>query len=189
MKTILASASPRRKELLALIIPDFTIITADADETTDKTLPQDIVRHIAYKKAEAVLPLIDDDSVIISADTLVFSNGKKLGKPANDNHAQAMLKELSGAFHHVYTGFCIMKKNGEYLSSYECTEVEFDHLTDNEIADYIASREHVDKAGSYGIQGLASRFIRGIKGCYFNVVGLPIHKLYSSIKEFTPEIL
>ena len=100
-----------------------------------------------------------------------------------------MLKELSGAVHHVYTGFCIMKKSGEYLSSYECTEVEFDHLTDDEIASYISSGEHGDKAGAYGIQGIASRFIKGIKGCYFNVVGLPIHKLYSSIKEFIPEIL
>ena len=189
MRTVLASASPRRKELLSILIPEFDIITADADETTGKTLPHDIVCHIAEKKAEAVLPLISPDQVIISADTLVFAGGGRLGKPKDRADARRMLKLLSGDSHYVYTGFCIMKKDGSFITDHQSTKVTFAPMTDEEIERYIDTSDCFDKAGSYGIQGYASRHILGIEGCYFNVVGLPVNKLYTSICKFAPEIL
>lgn len=189
MNIVLASASPRRKELLSLIRPDFKVITADADETSCKLAPQDIVCDIAHKKAEAVSAKTGDDDIIISADTLVFLNNKRLGKPKDSAQAFSMLAKLSGCTHKVYTGICIMKNPKNYTLTYECTEVTFAPLSDKEIADYIATNDCFDKAGAYGIQGYASRFISRINGCYFNVVGLPIHKLYSELKKFSPEVL
>lgn len=185
---MLASASPRRKELLSLLFKDFEIISANADETTMKTSPEDIVMDLALKKARAASPFAKNSELIISADTLVFCNGKQLGKPRDANDASVMLKELSKKTHSVFTGFCLMRDE-EFILDYERTKVTFNSLTQDEIEAYIGTGEPMDKAGAYGIQGYASRFISKIDGCYFNVVGLPISKLYQDIKKFYPSAL
>lgn len=188
MQTILASASPRRKELLSLLINDFNVLTSDIDESTEKSLPHEIVKDLAQKKALAVKKLAKDDDLIISADTLVFLNKQRLGKPRDVSDAKYMLSALSNKTHSVYTGFCLIF-NDKILTDFERTDVTFNPLTDEEIDAYIATLEPMDKAGAYGIQGYASRFIKKIDGCYFNVVGLPISKLYNSLREFCPSAL
>lgn len=187
MNIILASASPRRKELLSLLIDDFTVFTVPTDERTDETAPEKIVMDISRKKALAVAQAHPAD-LIISADTLVFCGGRPLGKPADAAHAKQMLHELSGKDHEVYTGFCLIHGDS-ILCDYERTSVHFCEMSEREICDYAATDEPYDKAGAYGIQGYASRFIEKIDGCYFNVVGLPVHKLYSALKSFYPQAL
>ena len=188
MNIILASASPRRRELLSLLIPDFTVLTAAADESTSETSPAAMVMDISRKKALAVAPLADGD-IIIAADTLVFCGGTPLGKPHDADDAKEMLRALSGRSHEVYTGICLLRRDGQLLSDYERTAVRFCALSEQEIADYAATEEPYDKAGAYAIQGYASRFIEGIDGCYFNVVGLPVHKLYADLKSFCPQAM
>ena len=187
MNIILASASPRRKELLSLLIDDFTVFTVPTDERTDETAPERIVMDISRKKALAVAQVHPAD-LIISADTLVFCGGRPLGKPVDKAHAEQMLHELSGKDHEVYTGFCLIHGDN-VLSDYERTLVHFCEMSEREICNYAATDEPYDKAGAYGIQGYASRFIEKIDGCYFNVVGLPVHKLYAALKAFCPQAL
>ncbi len=179
MKLVLASKSPRRSEILKNAGIDFVVRTANADETIKEgTPPDEAVVFLAARKAMAV-PRADDETVL-GADTIVVLNGEILGKPKNKEDAFNMIKRLSGRVHSVFTGVCAIG-NGISMTFAEETKVEFYPLTDEEIFAYINTEEPYDKAGAYGIQGLASKFIRGIEGDYFNVVGLPISAVYEKI--------
>ncbi len=179
MKIVLASKSPRRSEILKNAGIDFTVRVADADETIpDGTKPQDAVVFLAARKAMAVERA--EDELVLGADTVVVLDNKVLGKPKDREDAYNMLRSLSGRVHSVFTGVCAIG-NGVSITFAEETKVEFLPLTDKEIYNYIDSNEPYDKAGAYGIQGLASKFVRGIEGDYFNVVGLPISRIYEKI--------
>lgn len=183
MQVILASQSPRRLELLKLITTDFTVAPSDIDEVLPSDIPTDSgPEYLAAKKAGAIAKS-HSDSLVIGADTSVILNGTVLGKPTDEQEAIQMLHALSGRTHKVITG-CALFYKGRHLSFSEVTEVEFLPLTDTEINRYIASGEHSDKAGAYGIQGGASLFVKGIRGDYFNVVGLPVSRLNREIKRF-----
>ena len=179
MKLVLASKSPRRSEILKNAGIDFTVRVADADETIpDGTKPCDAVVFLAARKAMAVERA--DDEVVLGADTVVVLDDKILGKPKNKDDAFNMIKMLSGRVHSVFTGVCAIG-DGISLTFAEETKVEFYPLSDDEINEYIDTDEPYDKAGAYGIQGLASKFISGIQGDYFNVVGLPVSSVYKKI--------
>lgn len=190
MKLVLASSSPRRKELLAKISPEFK--TAPPPEEAEEPIsgggasaaPEEFAKRNALLKAMAVARTEDGDSIIIGADTIVVSEGRIMGKPAGAEEAARMLRALSGKTHEVITGIAVTNNaTGRTISSFERTEVEFKELSDREIDEYVASGEPIGKAGAYAIQGLASRFIPGIRGCFFNVVGLPVFRLNSMIME------
>lgn len=179
MKLVLASKSPRRSEILRNAGIDFAVRVADADETIPEgTKPEDAVVFLAARKAMAV-PRAEDE-VVLGADTVVVLDDMILGKPKDKDDAFNMIKSLSGRVHSVFTGVCAIG-NGISLTFAEETKVEFYPLSDKEIYDYINTNEPYDKAGAYGIQGLASKFIRGIEGDYFNVVGLPVSSVYKKI--------
>ena len=179
MKLVLASKSPRRSEILKNAGIDFTVRVADADETIPEgTKPEDAVVFLAARKAMAVPR--ENDEVVLGADTVVVLDDMILGKPKDRDDAFNMIKRLSGRVHSVFTGVCAIG-DGISLTFAEETKVEFYPLSDNEIYDYINTNEPYDKAGAYGIQGLASKFIRGIEGDYFNVVGLPVSSVYKKI--------
>ena len=186
LQFILASQSPRRQELLRQIgIADFEIIVPDADETYDPALsPEQIVSSISRKKAEAVRPLAKDALVIvIAADTMVFLDGLRLGKPKTQEEAREMLTALSGRTHHVCTGVTVCRGPQVFTES-ETTSVTFRPLTGWEIARYVLTGEPMDKAGSYGVQGLGALFVEHIDGDYFNVMGLPLCRLGRMLKRF-----
>ncbi len=184
MYYILASKSPRRKELLGLLDIDFDIVSADIDETIDVSLPvANEISRLSYDKALAVSNLVPTDSVIISADTVVELNGKILGKPKNEDDAVKMLKSLSNHTHNVITCVTVMCGN-EYLTEAVTTKVTFRKISEQEIKNYIKTGESMDKAGAYGIQGRASKFVSHIDGDYFNVVGLPLCTLSLMLKQF-----
>lgn len=177
---ILASNSPRRKELLSLITIDFTVRSADVDETLPEGIsPEDAVVYLSELKARAVFNGVD---TVLGADTVVVLDGKILGKPRDDDEAYSMLRALSGRKHFVYTGVTLLhpKKSSGFFRE---TEVYFNELSDEEIWAYIKTGECRDKAGAYGIQGYGSRFVSKINGDYFNVVGLPVSAVYQAIKE------
>lgn len=179
MKLVLASKSPRRSEILKNAGIDFTVRVADADETIPEgTKPEDAVVFLAARKALAVERA--DDETVLGADTIVVLDDKILGKPKDKEDAYNMIKSLSGRVHSVFTGVCAVG-NGVSLTFAEETKVEFYPLSEDEINEYINTNEPYDKAGAYGIQGLASKFIRGIQGDYFNVVGLPVSSVYKKI--------
>lgn len=183
MKYILASGSPRRKELLRFVIPEFEIITADTEETCpNEVTANQRPQYLALKKAKAVAKN-HKDATVIGADTAVFLGENMLGKPKSVADAKNMLKSLSGKTHSVITGCAIV--NGEKEKSFSVeTKVKFLKLHDNEINDYIKTNEPFDKAGGYGIQGFGALLIESITGDYFNVVGLPVSKLNIYLKEF-----
>ena len=175
MRLILASASPRRAELLRAAGFDFEIVATDIDERlrSDEP-PAAFVRRLAAEKSAAGLAQVrPDDVVVLGADTVVVVDGEVLGKPRDDHDAAAMLARLSGRRHEVLTGVSLRTSTAE-AGFVEATTVEFSHLSDAEIAWYVASGEGRDKAGAYAIQGLAARFIPRIEGSYSNVVGLPL---------------
>jgi len=185
-KIILASQSPRRQLLLRQIgLEDFTILVPKADESYDESAsPQEIVISICRKKAETARMLAqDDETIIITADTMVFLDGLRLGKPRSEAEAFSMLRSLSGRSHHVCTGVTVCQ--GDRLDSRaETTVVRFRPMSDEEIWSYVRSGDPMDKAGSYGIQGKAALFVEGIDGDYFNVMGLPLHLLGQMLKDF-----
>ena len=179
MDIILASQSPRRRELLERMgIEHFRVVTPDIDEHMDRALPPDeLVKRISAEKAQAVArQLGDTPAVIIAADTVVALDGAVLGKPADQKDAFAMLSTLSGKRHQVYTGVSVAGPQGLQSVS-ERTEVVFHPLTEEEIRAYIATGEPMDKAGAYGIQGYGALLIEGIRGDYYNVMGLPVCRL------------
>jgi septum formation protein len=182
---ILASGSPRRKELLERLNIDFDIIVSDLDEDSiEQSKPDDFVEKLAYEKAKSVSMLTNKDSLVIGCDTVVVYNNEILGKPKNNEQAISFLKKLSGSNHQVYSGIAIIdtKSNNKYLS-HEITDVYMKELSNDEIAYYIQTGEPFDKAGAYGIQGIGSLFIEKISGDYYNVMGLPLNKLYKGFNE------
>ena len=179
---ILASASPRRRELMANMGLDFRVVVSEADEeSVDSSVPPGIyVQELALLKVAAVAKTVIDnkDAVIISADTIVVKDGKILGKPQDKEDAKRMLRLLSGSSHNVYTGFCVMRLSDAFTVCKDVsTEVVFRELDDEKIDRYIRTDECMDKAGSYGIQGLGAMLVSHIVGDYFNVVGLPVSEL------------
>ena len=177
MKFILASKSPRRREILADLGLEFEIITADTDESCELTDPRAFVEELALRKGRAVADKLDDDTVIIASDTVVACGGEILGKPQDRADARRMLGMLSGTKHDVISGVALISKDKEAVAS-EVTHVIFDTLSDSDKEIYLNSNEPYDKAGAYAIQGLASMWIKGIDGDYFNVVGLPVKRLH-----------
>lgn len=181
MKIILASGSPRRKELLNNIGIKFDVIPSNADETLPASLtPAQAVEYLSKTKAHDVF-LSHPDCAVIGSDTVVACDGKILGKPKNETDAFKMLKMLSGKTHSVFTGVTIMTED-ETVSFYEETKVTFYELTDDEINSYIKTGEPMDKAGAYGIQGKGCVLVKKIDGDYFNVVGLPAARTYRELK-------
>ncbi|MCI7767810.1 MAG: Maf family protein [Oscillospiraceae bacterium] len=175
---ILASASPRRQELLKMAVKDFSICPADVDETLPENISaENAAEYLAIKKAQAVASSPEHiyDSVI-GCDTIVVLEGEIMGKPRDINHAREMLTKLSGRVHKVITGVCVCSR-GKQISFSETTEVEFYPLSEKEIEDYIRTGDPMDKAGSYGIQSEGCMLVKGIKGDFFNVVGLPVARL------------
>ena len=180
MKVILASRSPRRAELLAAAGFEFTVRAADIDETPrDGEAPRDYVRRVAEEKARAVQS--DGDEIVLAADTTVVLGSEIMGKPTDAADAARMLRALAGKRHEVITAICLRRGN-KVETDIASTSVWFAPLSEAEIADYVASGEPMDKAGAYGIQGLASKFVDRIEGCYSTVVGLPMSLVYRDLK-------
>lgn len=178
---ILASQSPRRRELLSMLGLTFDIITADIDETMDAALPVDqAVAQVCRRKAEAVAKL-HPDRLIVSADTIVVVEGKVLGKPHTEEEAYSMLRSLSGRSHTVMTAFCLYR-DGEAETHVEKTDLRFKSLSDEEIFSYIATGSPMDKAGAYGIQDGAAVFVESLQGDYYNVMGLPLCALVKCLR-------
>ena len=187
MEVILASQSPRRKELLGLFHIPFTVRISDADETMDPALsPAEAVAVVSRRKAEAVCRETGD--VVIAADTIVVCNGEILGKPKDTADARRMLRLLSGRDHQVMTGMTVLRGNQCKVCT-EITDIHFRPLSDREIDAYIRTGEPMDKAGSYGIQGGAALFAERLVGDYYNVMGLPVCRLGQLLRELAPEIM
>lgn len=186
MQLILASGSPRRKELLSLFHIPFTVVPADVDETMDPAnAPCEEVARLSAKKARAVKR--EPDDVVIAADTIVVCEGKVLGKPKSEENAYQMLSLLSGRDHQVMTGCTVLR--GEKCETFtEVTDLHFRTLSEREIRAYIASGEPMDKAGAYGIQGGAALFCRRMEGDYYNVMGLPVCRLWQTLQSIAPEL-
>lgn len=188
MRYILASNSPRRKELLRGIGIDFEIkVLPDIDESYPETLPkQEVAAFIARKKAEAYTSVIGDDTTVITADTVVVCEDEIMGKPHDRTDAYRMLRKLSGKTHQVYTGVCLLtdrKGDIEQRSFSVCTDVSFKELIDEEIYYYIDNYKPYDKAGAYGIQEWIGYIgVTGLNGSYFNVMGLPVQRIYEALR-------
>lgn len=192
-KIILASASPRRRELLEQIGYVFEVVTSEKEEVYKNTNPQEIVKELALLKAKDVAEKVaaergaDCERVIIGADTVVVYQGKILGKPKDEAEAARMLEALQGNTHDVYTGVVIIcydrEGKEEVISHAVDTKVHVDIMTEEEIQSYIATGEPMDKAGAYGIQGKFAAHITGIEGDYYNVVGLPVSYVYKVLQE------
>ena len=183
MKIILASKSPRRKEILEAMGVGFEIDVADVDERVSDTLsPVEAVCEISERKAKAVSQRHEgEDCIVISADTVVVIDGRIIGKPKDAEDAFNILKSLSGRTHEVYTGFTVCSE-GKSKTDFEVTKVHFKQLCDDDIRRYIATGEPMDKAGAYGIQQKGNLFVDYIHGDYYNVVGFPISKICVTIK-------
>ena len=183
-KLILASQSPRRRELLEKCGIPFLCDPAGIDESFDHTKPvEEEIRRLAMRKAEAGL-IKHPDAVVVGSDTIVVLNGTVLGKPADEKDAEHMLKMLSGNTHQVVTGLCIMSEKKVY-TDVSVADVTFAELDEEEIRSYIASKEPMDKAGAYAVQGLGGKFITGISGDYYTIVGLPLNMVYEELKNLS----
>ncbi len=204
MKVVLASKSPRSQELLSHLFTDFMIIPAQGEEKAVFTTPEEYVRNLATDKAKEIAEKIlskdaeisvttdNEDILVIGADTIVYADSQVLGKPKDTDDAYRILSLLSGTSHQVYTGVCFLLTKGKTQafithSFAEKTEVFVDTLSPDEIRDYIATGDPLDKAGSYGIQGVFSKHITHINGDYFNVVGLPVSRIYRELRDFLPK--
>lgn len=182
MQFVLASASPRRKEILEQLGIPFSVVTADTDESSALRDPAALVEALSLRKAQAVAALLPPDALVIGADTVVAAGGEILGKPKNRPDAERMLRLLSGRTHQVLTGVTILY--GEQRRTAHCvTDVTFQPMTEQEITAYVDSDEPYDKAGGYAIQGRAARYITGIRGCYWNVVGFPVNLFCNMLKD------
>ena len=184
MRIILASKSPRRKEILENLGLKFDILVADADERSEESDPCLRVAELASVKGRAVLDAVGDkkDVLLIASDTLVYAEGEFLGKPKNKEDARRMIGMLSDKAHSVVSGIYLYC-NGKEVSAADETKVVFDKMSADEIENYISSDEPYDKAGGYAVQGLASLYISGLEGDYFNVVGLPVNLMYKLLKK------
>lgn len=183
MRLLLASKSPRRRELLSQLGFDIQFISIDVDEHLSSPIsPADVAEHLARRKASAYSGTLAYDEVLVTADTVVVHDGHVMGKPADRDEAMTMLRELSGQRHTVYTGVCLRTAD-DTTSFTEATDVYFNQLSDKDIAYYVDTYRPYDKAGAYGIQewiGMVG--IARIDGCYYNVVGLPVARLYESLR-------
>lgn len=193
-KFVLASQSPRRRQLLAALGISFSVMPARGKENVTGERPAEVVEELSRQKAEEVaLRLLGEDPsgreniVVIGADTVVAIDHKILGKPADQAQAGDMIREIQGRIHQVYTGVTVIRiREGELEEMnifHECTDVDVYPMTEEEIENYIRTPEPYDKAGAYGIQGIFGRFIRGIRGDYNNVVGLPAARLYHELRD------
>lgn len=192
MKVILASKSPRRVEILEKIVKEFEVVQSNFDENTIdfKGDIEKYVKDLSRNKAIEVSKRLNEPSIVIAADTVVFQDGKVLEKPKNEEDAFSMLSSLSGNTHKVYSGICLINTYDDtVVTDCDCTEVRFSELNPRQIRNYINSGEPMDKAGAYGIQGLGGAFVEGIKGCYYNVMGLPLNKLYKALENYAITIL
>lgn len=187
---VLASSSPRRAELLKQAGLEFEIMVSEVDETPAPGLaPDELVRELALRKANAVATMLDK-GLVIGADTVVVKAGRILGKPSGPQEAAEMLRLLQGGGHEVYTGVALVDVfSQETVVEHEMTRVFFNPLTEGEISRYVATGEPMDKAGAYGVQGLAALFINRLEGCYTNVVGLPLARLAIMLKQIGYEVL
>ena len=187
MDLILASQSPRRRELISLLGLPFQVVVPEADETMDKNAdPKEQVALVSSRKAAAVART--GEEVVVAADTIVVCDGNILGKPRDEADAYGMLRLLSGRAHQVMTGLTVLYKDRQERFT-EVTDVHFRELSDREIRRYIATGEPMDKAGAYGIQGGAALFVTHICGDYFNVVGLPVCRLSQMLRRIAPELM
>jgi septum formation protein len=183
-KIILASASPRRANILKQVGFDFQVISSDVEEVFVSGDPVECAKELASRKASVVAERFSD-RIVIGADTIVYLENRILGKPQNADEASAMLEFLSGRTHHVYTAFTLLQKSKNVeVTDVEMTEVTFRQLLPDEIKHYIASDAPLDKAGAYGIQDESAVFVERINGDFYNVVGLPITKIYSALHRF-----
>lgn len=187
-KIILASGSPRRKELLLQIgiVPE--IIVSHVEEKITSDVPAEVVMSLAEQKAVDVAKEMPEGTVTLGSDTVVAADGKILGKPKSHEEAYEMIRRLAGRSHQVYTGVCLVKKGPEgeadtVVSFYDETDVNVSPMTEKEIREYADSEEPMDKAGSYAVQGFFARYIDGLKGSYANVMGLPVHLVYQELKK------
>ncbi|MGM0547822.1 MAG: Maf family protein [Bacillota bacterium] len=190
LKLVLASASPRREEILKQLKLKFTVVPSKIDESEFKAdNPVELVEILAVEKAKAVAKLVEN-VIIIAADTVVVADDQILGKPKNKIEAKKMLKKLSGQEHQVITGLAVLNSvSGEVQAANNITEVKMSNITEVEIEKYIEQENILDKAGSYAIQGLGGIFVEEIKGSYYSVMGMPIHQLAKLLKEFNYGIL
>ena len=183
MPLVLASSSPRRAELLTSAGFDFVVIPADVDETPRAAeRPSDYALRVAHSKADRVVTGLPPDCIVVAADTVVVSGGRMMGKPADEAEAASMLRTLSGTVHEVHTAV-VVRTQARKVNRVATTRVRFQPLSEAEIAWYIATGEAFGKAGAYGIQGRAARFVDSIDGSWSNVVGLPIATVYRLLKE------
>ena len=193
MKFILASKSPRRKEILENLGISFEIVTADTNEDSEITDPAELVRELSVRKGRAVAEKIIEDNkivekaLVISSDTVVASDGEILGKPCDENDAKRMLRGLSGRAHSVFSGIAITEIEGGRIiktaAATEETRVYFSGMSEEDIDFYVHAEQVYDKAGAYAIQGIASAYIEKIDGDYFNVVGLPVRRMFKLLEE------
>ena len=187
MEIILASQSPRRKELMGLFHIPFIVRVSQADESMDPKLsPAEAVAAVSRRKAEAIT--CGSDDVVIAADTIVVLGNEILGKPRDEADASRMLHLLSGRDHQVMTGMTLLHGNTA-ITTTEITDIHFRELSDREIDAYIATKEPMDKAGAYGIQGGAALFAERLVGDYYNVMGLPVCRLGQLLRDIAPEIM
>lgn len=188
MRIILASKSPRRKELMNLLNVNYEVIVSDADETLEDNLSmEEQSKKLAYVKAKAVFDETQGNRIVIGADTLVYKDSRKFGKPINAKDATKMLNDLKNSSHYVCTGIAVLVKKGDsYSEITDCstTSIHIKDMTEKEIQDWISTGKAFDKAGSYAIQEEFAKFIDKIDGNYTSVVGLPIDIVYDTIKNF-----
>ncbi|MBO5353160.1 MAG: septum formation protein Maf [Lachnospiraceae bacterium] len=186
-QVILASGSPRRRELLEQIGVRFQIMISNKEEKITSTDPEKVVKELSMMKAEDVAADVSGPAVILGADTVVAHNGRILGKPKDKEDAVRMISSFAGDDHMVYTGVCIIRKEADgsvkKLSFAEGTKVTVYPMTEQEISHYVESGEPMDKAGAYAVQGLFAPYIKGISGDYYNIVGLPVAGIYQRLKE------
>ena len=187
MNIILASKSPRRKELLENAGFNTIILPSDADENISEDNPMELVKKLSFLKAESVYNKVKEkndnsNSLVLGADTVVFADGKILGKPKGKAEAREMIKMLEGKVHSVFTGFTVFMKNGRSITDYSETKVFVYPMSSEDIEEYINTDEPYDKAGAYGIQGIFGKYVEKIEGDYQNVVGLPVSKILWTIK-------
>ncbi len=185
-KLILASGSPRRKELLEQIGYEPVVMKSTIEEVITKTVPEEVVMELSSQKCLDVAGKIKEEAVVLGADTIVVRDGEILGKPGSEEEAVEMLRSLQGRDHQVYTGVALARTSAEGIGNTEtfavCTEVTVSPMTEQEIRSYVETGDPMDKAGAYGIQGIFAKHVEKIRGDYNNVVGLPVAAVYERLK-------